>query len=154
MVIFVTKKKLRFALFLPTFSLIAILVPSLASAASPSIERVPAGWVAPEISYVLNEEAERQTIIALETYEEKLTLWQNAYEELYRKAETYRLDMESRWARVMQEIRDMEVAHKKELRAARSKARSPGFGPFAGIAYTTDGDFRGVVGIGFVWRWF
>ena len=135
MVIYVAEKKLKFALSLLTLLWIVTLAPSPAFAASPAIERVPAGWVAPEISYVLNEEAERQTIIAIETYEEKLILWQNAYEELYRKAEAYRLDMESRWARVMQEIRDMEVAHKQELKAARSKARSPGFGVFAGFGY-------------------
>ena len=153
MVIFVTKKKLKYALFLLTLSWIAISPPCIASAASPAIERVPAGWVAPEISYVLNEEAERQTIIALETYEEKLILWQNAYDELYQKAENYRLDMESRWAKVMQEIRDMETAHKKELRAARSKARSPGVGVFAGFGYS-DGEFNPTVGVGLVWRWF
>ena len=113
------------------------------------IERVPAGWVAPEISYVLNEEAERQTIIALETYEEKLILWQNAYDELYQKAESYRLDMESRWIRVMRDIEDMKTMHKKELKAARSRARSPGVGVFAGFGYS-DGEFNPTVGVGIV----
>lgn len=117
------------------------------------IERVPAGWIAPEIVYVLNEEAERQTIIALETYEEKLELWRDAYDTLYGKAEAYRADMEARWARVMRDIGDMRAAHGKALRAAESRARSPGFGVFAGVGYS-NGEFNPSVGIGVVWRWF
>ena len=42
MVIFVTKKKLKYGLFLLTLSWIAISPPCSASAASPTIERVPA----------------------------------------------------------------------------------------------------------------
>lgn len=147
------KKKLKYALFLLMLLWIATLTPSLAFAASPMIERVPAGWIAPEISYVLNEEAERQTIIAIETYEEKLILWQNAYDELYQKAENYRLDMESRWTRVMRDIEDMKTMHKKELKAAKARARSPGVGVFAGFGYS-DGEFNPTVGVGVVWRWF
>lgn len=110
---------------------------------------VPEGWVAPEISYVANEEFAQKNVAAIETYQERLSLWQDAYFELSRESEAYATDMEARWRKALSDLNAMEKRHKQELR----RARSPGFGPFAGIAYTTDGDFRGVVGIGFVWRW-
>lgn len=149
---YVAKKKLKSAVSLLTLLSIVTLTPSLVFAASPVIERVPAGWTAPKTFYVLDEEAERQTIIALETYEERLSIWRSAYEELYQKAETYRLDMESRWARVLREIEDMKTIHRKELSEAKSRTRSPGFGVFTGIGYSSSGNVESVVGVGIVWK--
>lgn len=114
------------------------------------IKRVPKGWVAPEISFILNEEAERQTVTALETYEEQLEVWQRAYDELYDKTETYRADTEARWVRVMKNIKEMETAHAAEVKAAKKKARSPGWGVFAGFGHEGDA----VIGVGLVWKVF
>ncbi len=110
---------------------------------------VPKGWVAPQIAYVASEEFSQETTESIEGYEERLSMWQEAYFELSRESEAYAKTMETRWRKALSDLNSLEKRHKRELR----RARSPGFGPFAGIAYTTDGDFRGVVGIGFVWRW-
>jgi len=102
----------------------------------------------------MNEEAARQTVIALETYEEKLALWQGAYDELYAKAEAYRLDSESRRARMASELKALEAAYNAELKAARRKSRSPGLGLFVGGGYGSGERFSAVVGLGVVWKIF
>ena len=78
------------------------------------------GWVAPEIVYVVDEEAVRQTVIALETYEARLSLWQNAYDELSASSEEYARDMETRWRKALSDLSALEARHKKELRRALS----------------------------------
>lgn len=58
--------------------------------------------------------------------------------------------------KVLQRIDEMEkelsvreAAWKKDLR----RSKSPGFGVFAGPAYTSEGSFGVVAGVGIVWKW-
>lgn len=53
---------------------------------------------------------------------------------------------------VTKEFASMKNAHEAERAAWKRKLRSPGFGVFAGVGYTTNDSVEGVLGLGFVVR--
>lgn len=53
---------------------------------------------------------------------------------------------------VTEEFAAMKAAHEADQVAWGKKLHSPGFGVFAGVGYTTNNSVEGVVGLGFVVR--
>ncbi len=122
------------------------------SAELPEIKvlRVPPGWRANEESYVFNEAAMREVYVALETYEQEIGIWMRAYFELAEKSEIHAKSLESG----LKSLKTQLDSERREWKAALSRARSPGFGVFAGVGYTTSGSVEGIAGAGFVWKLF
>lgn len=113
------------------------------------IRRVPPGWTAAKEAYVANEEAMRTVYAAIRTYREERDVWEQAYHELSGESEAFRKDMEARIAGLERTAAEERTAWKAALR----KAKSPGFGVFAGPSW--DGDkVELAVGIGVVWKLF
>lgn len=114
------------------------------------IEYVPAGYITPTGGYFISEQAGRDILegwtsdrLAKETYKAALD---NSYLEW----QEFKTSMEQQIQAIRNDIADERAAFKAELR----KAKRPGIGVFAGPVYTTDGDFRVAIGIGFVYKVF
>lgn len=74
-----------------------------------------------------------------------------ALDELYGEWQAFKGDMASQIA----EVKDFLAAERTANKAALRRARSPGFGVFAGAGYVPVGsEVRFVVGIGLVWKVF
>jgi hypothetical protein len=110
---------------------------------------VPPGWIAETEGYFLNTEALSNLTAASKTYRLERDAWEQAYYELFDKAERYRGTVESQ----LDELRKNLNNERASWRSALRKARSPGLGVFAGAGYTGNG-VEAVIGVGLVWKIF
>jgi hypothetical protein len=108
---------------------------------------VPPGWVTDETSYVMNEEAARETYAAIRTYREERDAWVNAYYDLKGNSESF---AESQ-RKLLTDLREQLNDERNEWRTVLRRARSPGLGVFAGAGYTGSG-VEAVIGVGIVWK--
>lgn len=145
------KYRLKSALLTLTVSLLLLWPRSSYSAEAPEVNliRVPPGWTAKEEGYFLNAEALSSLTAAAKTYRLERDAWESAYRELSGKSEAYAADMKRSIAELRGQLDAERAAWKGELR----RARSPGFGIFAGAGYTGSG-VEAVVGVGVVWKVF
>jgi hypothetical protein len=97
----------------------------------------------------LNAEALSSLTAAAKTYRLERDAWEDAYQELSEKSERYAEDMKKSITDLRRQLDDERKAWKSTLR----RARSPGFGVFAGAGYAGSG-FEAVIGVGLVWRVF
>jgi hypothetical protein len=111
--------------------------------------RVPPGWTANEEGYYLNAEALASLTAASKTYRLERDAWEKAYYELSSESLQFSESLEAQMRELRRQIDDERSAWKSSIR----RARSPGFGVFAGAGYTGDG-IEAVVGVGLVWRLF
>ena len=114
------------------------------------IQRVPPGWAATEPGYFMADDAMREFATAAFTYEAESLLWQKAYHELSEQARARALALQGELSALRRDL-DLERA---QWRGALRKARSPGFGVFAGVGYSAGGEINAVVGVGVVWKIF
>jgi RNA polymerase-binding transcription factor DksA len=91
-----------------------------------------------------------QEITAMaQTYRTERDIWAESYKDLSDKATAHAAEQRENLAALRAQIENERSAWKGELR----KAKSPGFGIFAGVGYTGSG-VEAVVGVGVVWRLF
>jgi hypothetical protein len=113
------------------------------------LTRVPPGWAATDEGYYLNAEALSSLTAAAKTYRLERDAWTKAYYELSDKSDEFRGRVEARMKDLERQLDEERAAWKASIR----RARSPGFGLFAGAGYTGSG-VETVVGVGVVWRLF
>jgi hypothetical protein len=141
----------RYWLLALTALLMLLWVRSSYGAEAPEVvlKRVPPGWTAEEEGYYLNTEALSSLTAASKTYRLERDAWMKAYYELSDKSESFRGSVETQIKELRRQLDEERSAWKSSLR----KARSPGFGVFAGAGYA-GGEVEVVVGMGLVWRLF
>jgi hypothetical protein len=106
--------------------------------------------VTAEEGYLANEEALRTVYSAIRTYREERDAWERAYHELSERSESYASDMKRSLAGLQRALDEERAAWRSSLR----RARSPGFGVFAGVGYSAGGEINAVAGVGLVWKIF
>jgi hypothetical protein len=111
---------------------------------------VPPGWTSESEGYYLNTEALSSLAAASKTYRLERDAWEKAYYEISDKAEQFRGTVEAQISELRLQLEDERNAWRSALR----KARSPGFGLFAGAGYSASGEINAVVGVGVVWKIF
>lgn len=94
----------------------------------------------------MDEYSLKELVAAANTYEAERNAWMQAYHELSAQAEEFKNSMQKQ----ISELKDSIELERKAWNKALRKAKGPGLGPFAGVAYTSNGNFEGVVGFGFV----
>jgi hypothetical protein len=111
--------------------------------------RVPPGWTADTEGYYLNAEALSSLTAASKTYRLERDAWEKAYYELSRESLQFSESLETQ----MKELRRQLDSERGAWKSAIRRARSPGFGVFAGVGYTSSG-IEPVIGVGVVWKLF
>jgi hypothetical protein len=109
----------------------------------------PPGWTTPTEGYFLDVKTMSDMTAAIKTYRLERDAWQDAYQELSEKSEKFGIDMRKSLSDLRGQLEEERAAWKAEL----SRARSPGFGVFAGAGYTGSA-VEVVVGVGAVWKLF
>ena len=94
----------------------------------------------------MDEYSLKELVAAANTYEAERNAWMQAYYELSVQAEEFKNNMQTQIAELKDSIEQERKAWNKALR----KAKGPGLGPFAGVAYTSNGNVEAVVGFGLV----
>ncbi|MDR1510668.1 MAG: hypothetical protein LBS53_13645 [Synergistaceae bacterium] len=97
----------------------------------------------------MNAEALSSLTAAAKTYRLERDAWESAYRELSEQSEGYAADMK----KSLDTLRGQLDEEREGWRAAVRRAKSPGFGVFAGVGYT-GGGIEAVVGVGVVWKIF
>lgn len=111
---------------------------------------VPAGWTATEPGYWGTEQDGRDTLEAIRTYREERDAWRKAFEAAQDENRAFQEKMEQRFTALEESLEAERAAWKREIR----KARSPGFGMFAGYGLDSRGEGNFVIGAGLVWKVF
>lgn len=84
----------------------------------------------------------------IQTYRERSEYWEKAHGSISSEFRIYIDQTNERLSNIEAAIEAERTAWKKEI----SKAKTPGFGVFAGAAYGSSGDPQAVIGVGLVWK--
>ncbi len=112
--------------------------------------RVPPGWQAQTEGYYLNAEALSNLTAAAKTYRLERDEWIKAFDDLFDESELFRVTIEAQLADLRGQLQRERDAWQRDIK----RARSPGFGIFAGVGVTSSGGIEPVAGVGVVWRVF
>jgi len=133
-------------LLLLTVLLLSLFLCWSRAEASAEIEYVPKGWTSQAEGYWLTEKAGRDVLTGWKIDREEKEIYKEALNESEKKLAELK-DV------VGEEFANIKAAHEEdraEWKRALHKARAPGVGVFAGVGYTTNQEFEGVVGVGIV----
>ena len=111
--------------------------------------RVPPGWTAQTEGYYLNAEALSNLTAAAKTYRLERDEWERAFGKLSDEADIYKSTIEAQLAGLKNQLNRERDAWSRDIR----RARSPGFGIFAGVG-VVPGGVEAVAGVGVVWKVF
>lgn len=115
---------------------------------------VPTGWITPLDGYFMSVETGRDVLTAWTIAEKKVEYLEQKIEELLENQQAFIISVQQQTENISIAA-DKALAEKdRQIRAEKARARRPGFGVFAGGAYTGNGDIQAVVGMGIVWKIF
>jgi len=105
---------------------------------------VPEGWQTPEPGYWTNESSGRLILEGLRTWRMDRDHWKSAYIAQNEASVEYAESTSDK----LRTLEEQFESNKQEI----VKSKYPGFGVFAGPAYTSGGNFQFAVGVGVVWK--
>lgn len=98
--------------------------------------------------YFITEQAARDILEGWTSDRAAKEAYRIALEELYTQWQVFRGDMTAQIA----EIKESHAQERQEWQKELRRLRTPGFGVFGGVGYSTDGSVQGVIGVGLVWK--
>lgn len=111
---------------------------------------ISAGWTSTSGGYFMTEDFARDVLAGWQTDKADKETYKRGFEQAQTEAETLRAQLNAAIA-TYEEAQALErAAYKQELR----RARSIGFGPFAGYGRASNGKWEACVGFGLVWKLF
>lgn len=113
-----------------------------------AIQYVPEGWITPDSGYWMPEADGRDMLTAWRTDREEKLIYQAALEESDARTQQLKELVTEEFAA----IKEAHEADRRQWQKELRRSRAPGIGVFAGIGYTTDQSWQGVVGAGIVYK--
>lgn len=98
----------------------------------------------------MSEKAGRDTLAGWKIDREEKLIYKEALDETEKRIAQLKDVVGEEFANIKREHEADRAQWKKALR----QSKTPGFGVFAGVGYTTNQEVEGVVGFGLVWKLF
>lgn len=114
------------------------------------IEYVPAGYTTKVSGYFMTEQAGRDVLEGWTTDRAAKETYKAALDDMRYEWQSFKVSMDEQITTIRNELAEERATFKAELR----KAKRPGLGVAIGVTYTTDGDVRFGITLGYVYKIF